>query len=302
MTAMEKNWILKSQGEGKVVERLSSELNISKPLAILLVQRGITTFDEAKSFFRPDLKLLNDPFLMKDMDLAVKRIQAAVQNKEKILIYGDYDVDGTTSVALVYTFLKTFYEAIDFYIPDRYNEGYGVSTEGIDYARETGSSLIIALDCGIKAIDKVKYAKHHGIDFIICDHHNPGDSIPPAIAVLDPKRNDCTYPDKELSGCGVGFKLIQAYAARNGIPFEDLIPFLDLVAVSIASDIVAVTGENRILAYFGLKQLNENPRTGLKAIIELAVSLTRRSPLMMLYSRLVRGSMRQAGWNREKVL
>jgi single-stranded-DNA-specific exonuclease len=270
MTAMEKNWILKSQGEGQKVERLCGELNISKPLAILLVQRGISSFDEAKSFFRPELTLLHDPFLMKDMALAIERIQAAVQNKEKILVYGDYDVDGTTSVALVYTFLRTFYEAIDFYIPDRYNEGYGVSTKGIDYARETGSSLIIALDCGIKAIDKVKYAKHHSIDFIICDHHNPGDEIPPAIAVLDPKRKDCTYPDSELSGCGVGFKLIQAYAAKNDIPFEKLIPFLDLVAVSIASDIVSVTGENRILAYYGLKQLNENPRTGLKAIIELA--------------------------------
>ena len=270
MTAMGKNWILKGQGEGEKVERLCGELNISKPLAILLAQRGISSFDEAKSFFRPELTLLHDPFLMKDMDLAIERIQAAVQNKEKILVYGDYDVDGTTSVALVYTFLRTFYEAIDFYIPDRYNEGYGVSTKGIDYARETGSSLIIALDCGIKAIDKVKYAKHHSIDFIICDHHNPGDEIPPAIAVLDPKRKDCTYPDPELSGCGVGFKLIQAYAAKNDIPFEKLIPFLDLVAVSIASDIVSVTGENRILAYYGLKQLNENPRTGLKAIIELA--------------------------------
>ena len=273
---MEKNWILKSQGEGKEVERLSVELNISKPLAILLVQRGITSFDEAKSFFRPELSLLHDPFLMKDMAVAIERIQAAVQNKEKILVYGDYDVDGTTSVALVYTFLKTFYENIDFYIPDRYNEGYGVSTKGIDYARETGSTLIIALDCGIKAIEKVKYAKHHGIDFIICDHHNPGDAIPPAVAVLDPKRKDCTYPDSELSGCGVGFKLIQAYAAKNGIPFEELIPFMDLVAVSIASDIVSVTGENRILSYYGLKQLNENPRTGLKAIIELAGIVDKR--------------------------
>jgi single-stranded-DNA-specific exonuclease len=214
--------------------------------------------------------MLHDPFLMKDMAVAIDRIQAAVQNGEKILVYGDYDVDGTTSVALVYTFLRTFYKAIDFYIPDRYNEGYGVSTKGIEYARETGASLIIALDCGIKAIDKVKYAKHHSIDFIICDHHNPGDEIPPAVAVLDPKRTDCTYPDSDLSGCGVGFKLIQGYAARNDIPFEELIPYLDLVAVSIASDIVSVTGENRILAYYGLKQLNENPRTGLKAIIELA--------------------------------
>ncbi len=270
MKAMEKNWILKSQGEGHKVERMSGELNISKPLATLLIQRGIHSFEEARDFFRPQLTQLHDPFLMKDMAVAIERIQTAVQGSEKVLVYGDYDVDGTTSVALVYTFLKKFHDSIDFYIPDRYNEGYGVSIKGIDYARETGASLIIALDCGIKAIDKVKYAKHHSIDFIICDHHNPGDEIPPAVAVLDPKRTGCSYPDKELSGCGVGFKLIQAYAARNNIPFEELIPFLDLVAVSIASDIVSVTGENRILAYYGLKQLNENPCTGLKAIIELA--------------------------------
>ena len=270
MKAMEKNWILKSQGEGHKVERMSGELNISKPLATLLIQRGIHSFEEARDFFRPQLTQLHDPFLMKDMAVAIERIQTAVQGSEKVLVYGDYDVDGTTSVALVYTFLKKFHDSIDFYIPDRYNEGYGVSIKGIDYARETGASLIIALDCGIKAIDKVKYAKHHSIDFIICDHHNPGDEIPPAVAVLDPKRTGCSYPDKELSGCGVGFKLIQAYAARNNIPFEELIPFLDLVAVSIASDIVSVTGENRILAHYGLKQLNENPCTGLKAIIELA--------------------------------
>jgi len=267
---MEKNWILKSQGEGEVVDRIAVDLDIVKPLATLLVQRGVTTFDEAKSFFRPELTDLHDPFLMKDMETAVSRIKTALENKEKILVYGDYDVDGTTSVALVYTFLKSFYDAMDFYIPDRYHEGYGVSQAGIDYARETGASLIIALDCGIKAIEKVKYAKHHGIDFIICDHHNPGDEIPPAIAVLDPKRVDCTYPDKELSGCGVGFKLIQGFASRNDIPFEDLMPYLDLVAVSIASDIVSVKGENRIMAHYGLKQLNKAPRTGLKAIIELA--------------------------------
>ncbi len=267
---MEKNWILKSQGDGQKMESLSGELNIAKPLATLLIQRGITSFEAAKKFFRPQLTQLHDPFLMKDMAVAVERIQAALLNREKILIYGDYDVDGTTSVALVYTFLRSFYGDVDFYIPDRYNEGYGISIKGIDYARETGARLIIALDCGIKAIDKVKYARHHGIDFIICDHHNPGEQIPPAIAVLDPKRAECHYPDNELSGCGVGFKLVQAYASRNGIPFEELIPFLDLVAVSIASDIVSVTGENRILAYYGLKQLNENPRTGLKAIIELA--------------------------------
>jgi single-stranded-DNA-specific exonuclease len=267
---MEKNWILKSQGDGQQVDSLSGALNISKPMATLLVQRGITSFEEARNFFRPQLEHLHDPFLMKDMSEAVDRIEAGLHNREKILVYGDYDVDGTTSVALVYTFLKKFYDNIDFYIPDRYNEGYGISTKGIDYARETGTRLIIALDCGIKALDKVRYASHHGIDFIICDHHNPGEEIPPALAVLDPKREDCTYPDSELSGCGVGFKLVQAFASRNNIPFEELIPYLDLVAVSIASDIVAVTGENRILAHYGLKQLNQNPRTGLKAIIELA--------------------------------
>ena len=267
---MEKNWILKSQGDGQTVDRLSAELDIAKPLATLLVQRDITTADEARAFFKPELYNLYDPFLMKDMDKAVSRIESALENKEKILIYGDYDVDGTTSVALVYTFLKTFYDSLDFYIPDRYNEGYGVSQEGVEYARETGVSLIIALDCGIKAVEKVKYAKHHGIDVIICDHHNPGEEIPPAVAVLDPKRADCQYPDKELSGCGVGFKLIQGFAIRNDIPFESLIPYLDLVAVSIASDIVSITGENRILAHFGLKQLNSDPRIGLKAIVELA--------------------------------
>jgi single-stranded-DNA-specific exonuclease len=270
MRAMEKNWILKSQGDGPQVDGIAGALNISKSLATLLVQRGITSFEEARNFFRPQLEHLHDPFLMKDMAVAVDRIQEGLNNREKILVYGDYDVDGTTSVALVYTFLKTFYQNIDFYIPDRYNEGYGISTKGIDYARETGARLIIALDCGIKAMDKVRYARHHGIDFIICDHHNPGEEIPPAVAVLDPKREDCNYPDSELSGCGVGFKLVQAFASRNNIPFEGLIPYLDLVAVSIASDIVAVTGENRILAHYGLKQLNQNPRTGLKAIIELA--------------------------------
>ncbi len=267
---MDKNWILKSQGDGEVVKSIAAELGITKTLATLLVQRGVRTFEESRSFFRPDLANLHDPFIMKDMDKAVARIQVALEKKERILVYGDYDVDGTTSVALVHTFLNSFYDSLDFYIPDRYHEGYGVSKEGIDYARETGANLIIALDCGIKAIDKVKLAKHHGIDFIICDHHNPGDEIPPAVAVLDPKQTDCPYPDKDLSGCGVGFKLIQGFAAKNNIPFEELIPYLDLVAVSIASDIVSVTGENRILAHFGLKQLNKSPRTGLKAIIELA--------------------------------
>ncbi len=267
---MEKNWILKSQGDGQATDRLAAHLDIARSLAILLVQRGVTSFEEARAFFRPELTNLHDPFKMKDMEAAVERVQTALMNKEKILVYGDYDVDGTTSVALVYIFLKTLYDALDFYIPDRYNEGYGISQAGVEYARETGATLIIALDCGIKAIEKVQYARHHGIDFIICDHHNPGEEIPPAVAVLDPKRPDCPYPDKELSGCGVGFKLIQGFALRNNIPFEELITYLDLVAVSIASDIVSITGENRVLAHYGLKQLNRTPRTGLRAIIELA--------------------------------
>ncbi len=267
---MEKNWILKDQGDVQEVDALCRNLNIPRPLAVLLVQRGIKTFDASKHFFRPELTDLHDPFLMKDMEAAVERIEAALRNDEKILVYGDYDVDGTTSVALVYTFLKKLTGNIDFYIPDRYNEGYGVSSSGIEYARERGVSLIIALDCGIKAGEKVIYAKEHGIDFIICDHHNPGEVIPPAVAVLDPKREECTYPDRELSGCGVGFKLIQAFSMRNNIPFKELTGYLDLVAVSIASDIVPLNGENRVLAHYGLRQLNEHPRTGLKAIIELA--------------------------------
>jgi single-stranded-DNA-specific exonuclease len=207
---------------------------------------------------------------MKDMDIAVERIESAMRRGEKILIYGDYDVDGTTSVALIYTFFRKIYNKLDFYIPDRDKEGYGISFAGVDYARENGITLIIALDCGIKAIEKVKYANDHGINFIICDHHNPGDKLPEACALLDPKKPGCSYPFNELSGCGVGFKLIQAYSARNNIPFKELIPYLDLVAVSIASDIVPLVGENRVLAYYGMQQLNENPRTGLKAIIELA--------------------------------
>ncbi len=267
---MEKNWILKSQEEEAAVRQLAADLKIEAVLANLLIQRNVRTYEEAEAFFRPDLKDLHDPFLMKDMEEAVSRIESAIKNGETILVYGDYDVDGTTSVALIYSFFKRFHERIDFYIPDRYSEGYGISTAGIDHAREKGYSLIIALDCGIKAVEKVKYAKDSGIDFIICDHHTPGDMIPGAVAVLDPKRADCKYPYKELSGCGVGFKLIQAYAMRNNIPFEEIISCLDLVAVSVASDIVSITGENRILTYYGLKQLNDDPRTGLKIIIDLS--------------------------------
>ena len=254
---MEKNWIIKSQGADAESTALSRSLDIVKPLASLLVQRGIRTFDEAKAFFRPDLGDLHDPFLMKDMDLAVERIVVAIANNEKILVYGDYDVDGTTAVALIYSFLKDHVFAIDYYIPNRYSEGYGVSKEGIDHAAQNGFSLVIALDCGIKAVEKVSYAKSLGVDFIICDHHMPGDTLPEACAVLDPKRADCKYPFKELSGCGVGFKLSQAMAQKLKLDFEELIPFLDLTVLSIASDIVPITDENRVMAYYGLQQLNK---------------------------------------------
>lgn len=262
-----KTLVIKPQGDPETVKRLAAELNIPTSLSNLLVQRGITDFEGARSFFRPDLKDLHDPFLMKDMDLAVNRIEEAIKNREKILVYGDYDVDGTTAVALIYTFLKSFYNEVDYYVPDRYNEGYGISYKGIEYASENKFSLIIALDCGIKAIEKVEYASSKGIDFIICDHHRPGAQLPPAVAVLDPKREDCSYPYDELSGCGVGFKLIQAFSKNNGMPFENLKKYLDLVVVSIASDIVKITGENRILAFYGLKLINTNPRPGIEAIL-----------------------------------
>lgn len=266
----EKRWALKPQGDESLVRELSKQLNISTTLANLLVQRGITSFEEARSFFRPSLENLHDPFLMKDMDKAIDRIETAVQNKEKILVYGDYDVDGTTAVALVYSFLKTFYENVDYYLPDRYKEGYGISFAGIDYAKENNMTLIIALDCGIKANDKITYAKERGIDFVICDHHRPGEFLPDASAVLDPKREDDFYPFKELSGCGIGFKLIQAYSIRHNIPFSEIERYLDLVAVSTAADIVPIVGENRILVYHGLQWLNRNPRPGIKAILDLA--------------------------------
>ena len=264
---MEKRWVVKEPCDLEVVKPLAQELNIDRNLAELLLQRGIKTFEEAKAFFRPSLSNLHDPFLMKDMTAAIGRIETALEENQKILVYGDYDVDGTTAVALVYTFFHKFYDQLDFYIPDRYIEGYGISFKAIDFAAENGFSLIIALDCGIKAVEKVQYANEKGVDFIICDHHRPGSELPPACAVLDPKRADCTYPYKELSGCGIGFKLIQAYAQRNNIPFEDLSQYLDLVVVSIASDIVDITGENRILAYYGLKLMNIQPRPGLEAIL-----------------------------------
>lgn len=261
--------IIPSEDE-EIINHLQEILNINRNLAIILAQRDIKTFTEAKKFFRPELKDLHDPFIMQDMNKAIERLEKAIQKNETILVYGDYDVDGTTSVALVYSFLREIHDHLDYYVPDRYSEGYGISYKGIDYAKEIGAALVIALDCGIKAIEKIEYANSKGIDFIICDHHTPGDNIPNAVAVLDPKRKDCNYPFKELSGCGVGFKFLQAYSYRSGMPFEKLYNYIDLVAVSIASDIVPVIGENRILTYYGLKKLNENPLKGLKAIKKIA--------------------------------
>lgn len=250
-------------------QQLAAELGISPILGNLLMKRGITQAADARKFFRPQLLDLHDPFLMKDMDLAVERLNEAMGRKERILVYGDYDVDGTTSVALVYKFIQQYYSNIDYYIPDRYDEGYGVSRKGVDYAADSGVKLIIVLDCGIKAVEEITYAKERGIDFIICDHHVPDDVLPPAVAILNAKRADNTYPYEHLAGCGVGFKFMQAFALNNGIDFHHLIPLLDLVAVSIASDIVPIMGENRILAYNGLKQLNSNPSVGMKAIIDV---------------------------------
>ncbi|MBE7653691.1 single-stranded-DNA-specific exonuclease RecJ [Tenacibaculum finnmarkense] len=261
-------WTLKQTPDLLKVTQLAKELSVEKTLAKILVQRNIDTFDKAKQFFRPSLDDLHDPFLMKDMDLAVQRIEKAIANNENILVFGDYDVDGTTAVSLLSSYLKTIHPNIFTYIPDRYAEGYGVSYMGIDFADDNDFSLIIALDCGIKAIDKVAYAADKNIDFIICDHHKPGKEIPKAVAVLNPKQIDCFYPYDELCGCGVGFKLIQALASKTGQTIDDLIPYLDLVATAIAADIVPMTGENRTLTYFGLQVINTKPRNGIKAIIE----------------------------------
>ena len=261
-------WNLSPKQNLETVTHLAQALGIDPLLSSLLVQRGITTFNQAKRFFRPSLEELHDPFLMQDMDLAVKRIQQAIEAQENILVYGDYDVDGTTSVALLSSYLKTYYPNIATYIPDRYDEGYGVSYKGIDFAQDNDITLIIALDCGIKAIEKVAYASKKGIDFIICDHHRPGAKLPKAVAVLDPKRDDCSYPYKELCGCGVGFKLIQALGSERGQTIEDLLLYLDLVATAIGADIVPVTGENRVLAYYGLQVINSNPRVGYQAILK----------------------------------
>ena len=263
------NYQSPSPEEKEAAEALGTKMSISPILAQILIKRGITTESAAKRFFRPQLNDLINPFLMKDMDVAVDRLNDAMGRKERILVYGDYDVDGCTAVALVYKFLQQFYSNVDYYIPDRYDEGYGVSKKGIDFAYETGVKLIIILDCGIKAIDEIAYAKSRGIDFIICDHHVPDEVMPPAVAILNPKREDDSFPFKHLCGCGVGFKFMQAFAKNNGIPFSNLIPLLDFVAVAIAADIVPVTDENRILAFHGLKQLNQNPSIGLKAIIDI---------------------------------
>jgi single-stranded-DNA-specific exonuclease len=268
---MHKRWLLKPTPPSEKIESLSKAINVNWYLSAILIQRGIEDFETAKTFFRPSLNELHDPFLMKDMDKAVARIHRAILAEEKILIYGDYDVDGTTSVSLVYNYMRQFYSLCEVYIPDRYAEGYGVSLAGIEWAEQNHYSLIIALDCGIKSMELVNLANTKDIDFIICDHHLPGDDLPDALAVLDPKRADCFYPYKELSGCGIGFKLMQAYA-KTYLKEEDLYAYLDLVAVSIASDIVPITGENRILTYFGLKKLNENPSPGLKALKDIAAT------------------------------
>ena len=260
-------WTIKPKPSEEKIKHVAQALNVEDFVAQLLVQRGIETFEDAKNFFRPSLDHLHDPYLMKDMQKAVERIEKAIENQERILVFGDYDVDGTTAVSLVSSYLKTYYPDVATYIPDRYNEGYGISFMGIDYADDNGFSLIIALDCGIKSIDHVAYAKERNIDFIICDHHRPGDKLPDAVAILDPKRDDCDYPYDELCGCGIGFKLIQALAKNRNQTIDDLVLYLDLVAAAIAADIVPMTGENRVLAHFGLQVINSDPRPGIKALI-----------------------------------
>jgi len=266
---LEKKWRISEKTDAAIVAALQQKLGVDRIIASLLNLRGINTFENAKLFFRPELNQLHDPFIMKGMKTAIDRINSAIKKNEKVLIYGDYDVDGTTAVSLVFSFFKNYVNNIDYYIPDRYKEGYGISFAGIDYAAENNFSLIIALDCGIKAVDKVQYANEKNIDFIICDHHLPGDKIPEAFAVLDPKQTDCEYPYKELSGCGIGFKLIQAFSINNKLTLDSCYSYLDLVATSIAADIVPITGENRVLAYYGLNILNSNPRPGIKALLNI---------------------------------
>lgn len=269
---MQKRWVFEEEFDAEVVDQIQQEMNVSETIAILLSQRGIHSLEEAKDFFRPKLEFLHDPFLMKDMDVAVDRLNKAIEKNEKIMVYGDYDVDGTTAVATFFGFLSQHYDNLEYYIPDRYKEGYGVSKAGIDYAQEQGFGLIITLDCGIKAVSRTADAVEADIDMIICDHHTPGEKLPPAVAVLDPKRTDCNYPYKELSGCGVGFKLLQAFCQDRKLDERQLFDYLDLMAVSIASDIVPLTGENRVFAYYGLKKLNQQPRPGLAALVNLCKS------------------------------
>lgn len=267
---MKKRWVVNTPPKWEKIETLSKQLNCSHVIANLLIQRGVETADEAHSFFNPTLNMLHDPFLMKDMDKAVIRLEKAIQTEEKIMIYGDYDVDGTTAVALLYKYLKNKCEKPEYYIPDRYTEGYGVSIRAIDYAAQHGISLMIVTDCGVKAVEKVRYAQTKGVDVIICDHHTPGEQLPEAVAVLDPQRSDCNYPYRWLSGCGVSFKLAQAYSLKHNLPMSELYNLLDLICVSIASDIVPITGENRILAHYGLQQLNECPSLGLNTILKFS--------------------------------
>jgi len=267
---MNKRWAIRDDADHELVKSLAAALKIDPVLSRLLVHRGIAGYEEAHLFFRPDDRHLHDPFLMADMEKAILRIEAAIAANEKILVYGDYDVDGTTSVSVVYSFLKKYHSLIEYYIPDRYLEGYGISTKGIDYAADNNFTLMIALDCGIKSVDKIAYASNRGVDFIVCDHHLPGAELPAAVAVLDPKRADCEYPYKELSGCGIGFKLVQAFARKNNIPFEEVARYLDLVAISIGSDIVHITGENRVLAHMGLQKINTDPCLGVKTLMDVA--------------------------------
>ena len=268
---MEKRWTKLKKIDTEKIEKLSNELNKLHPsLSEILVRRGVNSFEKAKSYFRPSIEETHDPFLMKNMDKALERLERAIEKEEKVLVYGDYDVDGTTAVALVYSYLNNYYTNIDYYIPDRYTEGYGISIQGIDFAKENDFSLIIALDCGIKANDKIDYANGKGIDFIICDHHTPGEEIPQAIAVLDPKQKDCNYPFKELSGCGVGYKLMEAWSINNKHSLELLLDKLDILAVSICADIVPMVGENRVYTYYGLRKLNANPQAGFKAMLDIA--------------------------------
>ena len=280
---MEKRWVQNQHENSQTIAELAHQLNIDKSLATILVQRGISTFEEARHFFRPQIAHLHDPFLMRDMEVAIERIDEAIAGGQNILIYGDYDVDGTTAVALAYQFFRQFTPNIAYYIPDRHSEGYGISTQGIDFAHANGFDLIIALDCGIRSNDKVAYANTLGIDFIICDHHLPGVELPNAIAILDPKRNDCEYPFKELSGCGIGFKLAQAYCALKNLPDELYERYLDLCMISIAADIVPIVDENRVMAYYGLIKLNENPSTGLKALMQISGKTTSYSIMDVVF-------------------